>query len=240
MLCMGKLIEDKITLVSEAEASYALREAWKRLYDKYPSVDSLALLWAQWALESGRGKFCHLYNFGNIKKQYKPDDGHDWCMFRCSEILNGKEYWFNPPHIQTHFRAYQNSTDGAYDYITFLSKRKRYLLSWEQVKKGDASAFVHELKKAGYFTADEERYKKAVVKLTEEFKKKYSVFLLWKPTTETLPKKETEVDDEVTLPNLKLIVPEASEPSQSDYEFKSQPESFWSGFISFLKKLFGI
>jgi len=184
---MAKLIDDFVKQISEGEAAFSLREGWKSLYNSYPSADSLALLWSQWALETGRGKVIHCYNFGNIKKRYAnpkyniTDDGHDWCMFRCSEIIKGKEEWFDPPHIQTHFRAYDSSIKGATDYIRFVSQRSRYKDAWQQVLAGSPVGYSHELKKAGYYTASETLYTKGIVRLTNEFKGKYDKLMQWTP-----------------------------------------------------------
>jgi hypothetical protein len=190
---MGQLINDFVKRISEGEATVSLREGWKTLYNSYPSMDSLSLLWAQWALETGRGKAIHCYNFGNIKKRYAnpkygiTDDGHNWCMFRCSEIINGKEIWFDPPHIQTHFRAYDSAIEGATDYIKFVSQRKRYQAAWQQVLAGSPVGYAHELKKAGYYTASETLYTKGIVKLTDEFKTKYPKLIQWTPPTDVVP-----------------------------------------------------
>jgi hypothetical protein len=183
-----KLIQDQIKKLAEGEAAVALREAWKTYLGQYPSDDSLALLWAQSALETGRWKIIHCYNFGNIKKRhahprYKniQDDGHDWCMFRCNEVIGGVIHWFDPPHPQTHFRAYASAHNGAKDYIKFLANRSRYKKAWSEVVKGDPAAYSHELKKAGYYTASESLYTRGVVRLTNEFKRKKDKLLLWTP-----------------------------------------------------------
>lgn len=226
---MGQLVEAKVRQITEEEAAYALREAWKKLYNVYPSIESLALLWSQWALETGRGKSIWCYNFGNIKKNYKPDDGHDWCMFRCSEIINGKNKWFDPPSPQTHFRAYPTMVDGAFDYINFLAKKTRYAKAWEQVKKGNPAAFSHELKVAGYYTANEELYTKGVVKLTEEFKKKADKLLAWAPPVSKpaepdpiTPKEDPKPEPERGSSDEYEVIPPKEPPQEktiSDYIF---------------------
>lgn len=165
---MGKLFEDKLTKLNELEAAQYLAEAWNSLYGEYPSTESLAVLWAKTALETGRWKSIHCYNWGNIKKSANEN----YCMFRCSEIIKGKEQWFDPPHPQTWFRAYETATEGALDYLRFLSQNKRYAKAWEAVHKGDPALFCHELKAGGYYTASESLYTHGVVSLTNEFKKK--------------------------------------------------------------------
>lgn len=177
---MGELKEAIKYPISEGEATYSLRQAWFKLYNEYPSNNSLALLYAQWALETGFGKSCWNYNYGNIKRSADED----YCMFRCDEIINGKAVWFDPPSKVTWFRAYPNALAGAYDYIKFLSQRKRYEKAWQSVINGDPADFAHQLKIAGYYTASESIYLRGVVSLTNQFKNKANVLLSWKPSPE--------------------------------------------------------
>src|SRR3990172_5873638 len=203
-----------ITKLEEGEAVYALREAWKRIYGNYPTNKSLALLWSQWCLESGRGKFCRNYNFGNIKKRHSnattkiEDDGSLFAMFEnVGEIINGKQVIFQPPHLQTHFRAYKTVTDGAEDYIKFISQKKQYQKAWLAVIAGDPERFGHELKISGYYTASEQLYTKGIIRLTEEFMRKADKLLSWKPSEiksePTIEKMEQEGKNETVLPESK-------------------------------------
>lgn len=147
------LVEDKITTLSEDEMIRTLAWAWNSYYGVAPEVEQLACCLAQMALETGRMKFCHNWNVGNIKKVHATsktvDDGHNYCMYRCSEILNGKEKWFDPPHAQTHFRAYDTARDGMVGYIKFLVERTRYVSAWGQVLAGNPEQFSKALSKAG-------------------------------------------------------------------------------------------
>lgn len=230
---MGIFLEDEVKQIGEGEATYSLREAWKTIYGTYPSNKSLALLWSQWALETGRGKAIHCYNFGNLKRS--SDDSTDWTMFRCSEILNGKEVFFDPPHPQTHFRAYHTAIDGAADYILFLSKRKRYAKAWVQVQKGDAAAFSHELKVAGYYTANEARYTEMVVKLTTEFLGKVNKLLEWRPPVVISPPDKTAAE----LADVPIIVPDLrSGPEEQDPEPLDVPKNWLMLLVDALLKLF--
>ncbi len=238
-MIMGQLVEDVVKKISEGEATYALREAWKMLYGVYPSLDSLALLWSQYSLETARGASIHCANFGNIKKNYNPDDGHDWCMFRCSEIINGKNTFYDPPHIQTHFRAYKSTADGAYDYIKFLSQKKRYVKAWEQIKLGNPAAFSHELAVAGYYTANEQMYTKGIVRLTEEFKNKSKTLLEWKPPEEERRSQLPTVipDGDIYVPPLLVpeIIPEYHPDQENPKNIDVGEQSFWLKFVSLFK-----
>lgn len=174
---MGELKEAKFTKLTEAEATYALREGWKLVFGEYPSIDSLAILWAQSALETGRWQHIWNYNFGNIKRH----DSHEWCMYTCSEVINGKNIQFSPPDPQTHFCSYSSAIIGAKEYIEFISKRPRYQEAWAQVLQGSAIKYCAALRKAGYFTADLIKYTTNVVRLCDEFYKKSDGFLTYSP-----------------------------------------------------------
>jgi hypothetical protein len=180
-------LKAEVKTLSEGEAAVALREAWFKIFGSYPNNNQLALLWSQAALETGRWKKIWCYNFGNIKKNWGNNDNATFTMFRCSEILNGKEEWFDPPHIQTHFKAYKSATEGAEDYIRFVSGRKRYAKAWQEVLNGDPVAYCKELRAGGYFTASLELYTKGVVRLTNEFLSKEDKLLAWKPLTQPTP-----------------------------------------------------
>ena len=184
-------LNDELTVLLEAEAVHALREAWHKIYGQYPNDNSLGVLFAKSALETGRWRLIHCYNFGNIKKKRKTatsqDDGHYFTMFRCGEVLNGKHIMFEPPHIQTHFRAYKSAQEGAEDYIRFVSQSKRYAKAWQKVLEGDPKGYAHELKVAGYYTANETTYTAGVVKLFEEFLRRKEELLSWKDTDPAPP-----------------------------------------------------
>lgn len=166
----AKLLPDLITKISTDEALSALAYGYRRQTGRIPARPVLALMGAQWALETWRGKSLHRFNFGNIKA---PQDYEGfYCQFRCNEIIDGKVKWFDPPHPQCNFRAYQSANDGAADYVEFLATRPRYAKAWAAMQTGDPVLFVRELKLAGYFTADEAAYRRSVVSIFNEFLRK--------------------------------------------------------------------
>jgi hypothetical protein len=160
------LIPDRLTPCEPLEVARAFRSALETVTGVTPSNAHLALLVAHSALESGRWKSMHCWNFGNVK----ASANYEWlyCQFRCNEVIGGKVVWFDPPHPQCNFRAFTNIDAGALDHIRFLSGLKRYQLAWNAAKSGDPSRFVSALKAAGYFTASVEPYRKAVVSLFNE------------------------------------------------------------------------
>jgi hypothetical protein len=237
-------IECKTTKLTESEAAIALREAWKIIYGSYPVSKQLALLWAQVILETGRFNSCRNYNFGNIKKTFAPDDGHSFTMFKCNEVIKGKLIWFEPPHIQTVFRAYKSAQDGAEDYIKFVSKKPRYKEAWKAVLIGDPVLYCKELKKSGYFTADLNLYTKGVVRLTNEFLSRASKLLMtgyvFETKDEILTEEETAKIKSMVSMGIDDSVYEYFSTARIDnaddneyYQIKNE------GIVSWIGKLFG-
>ena len=96
----------KRTLLSFEEVADAIPIAFERSEGKAPTLKTVAKLLAQSSLETGNYQHMWNFNFGNVKKRWSPDDGSLFTMFRCNEILGGKVEWFDPPHLQTHFRRH--------------------------------------------------------------------------------------------------------------------------------------
>lgn len=163
------LLPDVVTALTVRDVMWAFRVAFEAVTGLTPSRDSLALLTAQSALETGRWKSIHCFNLGNIKAS-ESYEGY-YCLFRCNEVINGKVEWFDPPHPQCRFRAFKSLEDGAKDHLQFLAGRTRYATSWSMLLRGDPEGFVRALKAAGYFTANEQSYKAAVVSLFREYSK---------------------------------------------------------------------
>jgi hypothetical protein len=177
----------RLTPLTFDEASAALASALRdQLEGKAPSRETLALACAKSALETGRWRSIWNSNFGNIKagEQYAGN----YCTIELNEVLKGQVVWFSPRgrldrkggkvvaepfddppgHPQTRMRAYANRFDGALSYVNFVAGG-RYTGAWQKLLAGDALGYVHALKLAGYFTADEATYAKSVVSMQREF-----------------------------------------------------------------------
>jgi hypothetical protein len=157
-------LPNRITRASTADVALALRRAWVKLLGETPKRESILVLLAQFTLETGGGRACHAWNLGNAKSI--PGDGRSWTFFRCSEIIGGKEVFFDPPHPQTRFRAFETLDDGAYDYLELL--HRRFAAAWPAVEAGDPAAFGHALAAQHYFTANEASYTRVLVHLVDE------------------------------------------------------------------------
>jgi hypothetical protein len=191
---------DVLTPFTFEHAAEAARAALYAELNAEPSREALGLMLAKTALETGRWKKIHCFNWGNIKASQK------WSgMYTCillNEVLNGKVVWFAPEgqlvagpgtglvgtrypmppapepetgygHPQTRMRAYANKFDGAYDYVGFISQG-RYAGAFKTMLSGDPIQWVHSLKQLGYFTADEATYAKGVASLHREMVAKLS------------------------------------------------------------------
>jgi len=176
---MSTEVQDRITKATAVEVAVAFVRAWRHLFRETPSVQTVFLLLAQWALETGWGKACHCFNLGNAKWS----TGFDWCCFACGEeltlesalryqkadpdhVLIVRRYTSNsramasckflPPHRMTWFKAFETLDEGAVYYIGSL--HKRFARSWPFILSGDPFGFGHALKLQGYYTADEAQY----------------------------------------------------------------------------------
>ncbi len=170
---MANNVPNRITPLIPEQVAEAFRQGFETIEGDPPSDETLSLLLAQSALETGHWKKIHCYNFGNIKASENYQGMY--CMFRCNEIINGHVRWFDPPHPQTWFRAYASASEGAYDYLAFLAVDtnndgvNRYEAAWKAAKRADISGFIRQLKMVGYFTANLDRYLKAVDQLYDKY-----------------------------------------------------------------------
>lgn len=190
------LVPDKLTPLTPAEVCRAFAVAFFKLTGEHVTDQTLCILMAQSALESGRWKALHCFNLANIKASETYEGLY--CLYRCNEVIEGKVVWFDPPHVQCRFRAFQIIDDGAFDYLSLLHNRARYRPAWERAVAGDAAGFVAALKKGGFFTASEEPYRKAVVSLATEYAKHVRE---WRSdyTAKTPEPGETDVDTDAEL-----------------------------------------
>jgi hypothetical protein len=142
-----------MTPMTADEVAKALAAAFKRLTGKLPSVKILSLLLGQWALESANGKAIHNFNYTNIKRN-SGDPFYQY--FRCSEIVDGVEQFFDPPSPVCAFAAYKSATDGAEAYIRILKKRPNW---WNGLLTGDIEQFNAGLSTAPkFYTANPTLY----------------------------------------------------------------------------------
>lgn len=145
---------NKITVITPELAAQALSDGYKQVTGSKPTKEILALLVGQSALETGNWKAIHNYNFGNFKAA--PGD-RNYQYFRCSEIINGQEVFFDPPDPACKFAAYLTADQGAAAYVKGLKNRSNW---WNGLQTGTVSGFIDGLTTAPkYFTASPSLYK---------------------------------------------------------------------------------
>lgn len=147
----------KKTPVTPAEMYAALRSAWVAKFGAEPSRASLLVLLAQSGIETADWRSMWNYNVGNVKR----GKGQPWTMLpHVWEIIRGERVVFEPPHPQTHFRAFPDLEAGAAAYLDTMAGR--FAKSWEAVVSGDPEAFARALKAQHYYTAPVDAYAKAL------------------------------------------------------------------------------
>jgi flagellum-specific peptidoglycan hydrolase FlgJ len=133
-------------------------DGWVKAFNEIPSKETVGVLYAQNALETGGTVFMWNNNIGNIKYIPSVSDTGDYMMLNnVWEIINGKKVIFQPPHQATWFKSYPTLADGVAQHYDFI-KNRRYAKAWSAVESGNPAEFAHLLKLAGYYTAPESDY----------------------------------------------------------------------------------
>lgn len=189
------------TPVKVQEVYAALREVWVERLGAEPTRESLLVLCAQWAFETGRGKSMWNFNLGNQKGRPGGSDGRSWTFFACNEILSASAADRNvaAANVRADGKGqdavitkslvnglkevwfYPNNPVCCFRAYRSLDEgardyfdllRKRFASAWPAVEAGDPAAFSRLLKKANYYTADEGHYTRSLVSIFNEYQLK--------------------------------------------------------------------
>jgi hypothetical protein len=126
---------------------------------------SIALIWAHYAVETGRGESCWNFNLGNRKASEREP---------YTLLLTDEGYDATKRTIVDKFAAFASLDAGMADWIALLSKLPRYAHSWAALLSGDPIAYAHALARGGYYTADPKKYAHALASLQAEFLRLHS------------------------------------------------------------------
>lgn len=138
-----------VTPVSHADLIDALTVAYIASLGHPPLNDTLAVICAQIALETGDMRSCICWNVGN----YKRGPGPDWCAFETTEYLG------SPPvatKMTCEFSAWPDLPSACAFYVQALYSR--WPEAWSAAVDGNPEAFAHGLRVRGYYTAPEALY----------------------------------------------------------------------------------
>ncbi len=185
--------EPRKTPLTFQQAADCMRWALTNQIGTNPSDEVLGLALGKTALETGRWTSIWNSNWGNVKasatyegmytcivlNEVLPRGGKDVLVWFAPEgelsgnpakggKLIGAPVAVPPGHPQTRMRAFANEYDGVDCYVDFVANG-RYKKAWQALLTGNAQAYVHELKVAKYFTANESEYVKGVAGLQREF-----------------------------------------------------------------------
>lgn len=155
-------VADQRTPMTPIQAAAYLREAWRSTHNGEEPLDAvMAVLLAQWALESGRGRQMYNFNYGGVKASGGPNDtGWHGASVRLLTRENG-----NPTLVYRNFRAYGSARQGAQDYLGLLLRRYPSALQAVQ-SSGDITRFVPNLN--GYQTGSRDSYRRQIEGLARE------------------------------------------------------------------------
>lgn len=140
-----------------------------RIADPTLTREAVGVLWAQYALETGRGSSCWCNNIGNLKvTRAQAEAGVPLFMLPGTwEIERGRRVVYEPPHEQTWFRWFASLSEAMSHHLVFLARR--YAPAWDAVRAGEATEFAAKLKSRGYYTGDEGIYAASLRHLQREF-----------------------------------------------------------------------
>lgn len=239
----AQLVPTVRTTYSNYDLIKGFVEGWKKQFGSFPKKTSIAVLYAQTAIETGSTGSMWNNNIGNVKylpsKDLSADDGVQYMMLNnVWEIIGGKKVIFQPPHQATWFRAFPTLADGIAFQMDFL-KNKRYKKAWAAIETGSPMEFTHLLKIAGYYTAPEADYAKAVGIYFNKFMKDDSfekiVASLVAPTPEVIIE---HIEDSSPIPVVEWapepITTAAEAPVVKQLALQSSP---WSSIIQFFSGL---
>ena len=150
----GTELPDALTPMTADDAAAALAEGYRRVVGVLPTQQVLGLLLGQTALETGNWQSIHNFNFGN-EKSTSSDPYYQ--NFRCSEIIDGTEQFFDPPDTHCQFAAHLTAADGAEHYMRVLQERPNW---WNGLNTGTVDGFITGLtiQPYAYFTANPDLY----------------------------------------------------------------------------------
>lgn len=184
---MGVEKPAKRTPVTPEQVFLALGTAWQLLTGSPPDRKVLHILHAQSALETGHWKSVMNYNLGGAKRH----GDCDWTYFTTTERLphkaadqlissakpgevtvlkqddKFKTVKVSGKQSMNCFASWDDLDTAAKDHLSLLFRR--FPAAVEAAKKGDATGYVRELKKRGYFTASEEEYSKIVNSIARRY-----------------------------------------------------------------------
>jgi len=130
------------TPISELNLARALKEAHFNLFGSYPSKNKLMVAWAQVGIENRRGKSVYNHNLGNISSRKTVP----------YYVLAGRSYL-----------SFKSFNDGAIGYWKVIHRMCKSSIPY--FEKGYSYAAALQLKKCGYYEANEKEYARQMTRV---------------------------------------------------------------------------
>lgn len=176
---MGRYLLPTKTPASPEQAFASFRRAAPDL-----GPESLCVLLAHWALESGTGTRMYAWNIGGAKATVGGP--RDWTFLTTHEVENGVSVKYNAPPLDaqsgitaeslavtssrdpsmarrtrtTCFRAYESLDAAIADHVALI--RNRYAPAWQYVVTANPSLYGLTLGALRYYTAPRDQYAAAL------------------------------------------------------------------------------
>lgn len=167
------IVNKVVTTPTREQFAEALAEEWNC------SLLTGSILFAQFAFETGWGKYCYCWNLGNVRADSEwIKKGNDYFELPGAwEIINGKKVIAGG-----FFRAHKSLNDGISSHINFLEMNSRYSQAFDVLQETrsiyfskDAAKeysikFAIALKRGGYYTGSLEEYSKGIASIASGLK----------------------------------------------------------------------
>lgn len=236
-------VDTQKTKFSKKDMTKSLIKSWIKVFEKMPKKEQVAIIFAQWSLETGQGDFCWNNNIGNYKaKDVQNKIVKYIALNNVWEIINGKKVILSKDDPGSWFLAFDTLDEGVEEHLKKLSGT-RWKTSWSAVVAGDPVDFAHKLKLQKYYTAPEEDYKK----LMNVYFKQFTSSRLYEEAFDEL---YSESPEKLELPihveiDSALINNDITPISFSPEKFERNEEqpkdfnlTFWQKILLFFSKLF--
>jgi hypothetical protein len=139
----AKLVPIIKTEFSKQALTEALIIAWRKIYDYLPSKQQIAILFANWSIETNQNTICYNWNFGKLR-HFASNNG---CNIKyimvdsVTKLINGQKIILYPPNPGTWFRSFSNLEESAMFYIDMI--KTHYPSRWKAVVEGDPTKFYN-------------------------------------------------------------------------------------------------
>ena len=148
------------TPMSPREARRHLEQAYRFVISQPPKSQTLSLMLAQWALETGRGRYMWGFNFGGIKAR------------TGGAVFDTRESFGTSAQRCAHrFRVYSSALEGATHYVRTL--RLEFPKAFLALQGGSPAEFVRALAEERYFTGDPVEYVQAISLLAQSYQRQW-------------------------------------------------------------------